>query len=108
MSIQVNYLMKLNKLQALQQQVRYAEMDYQNYKRSVKVFQDYVDCLRGFNNPKGVINGFIRMAMYCERMDDRLMATDLYSEALFMEKSIGVEEIHINSLENKISSLHYY
>ena len=109
MRTQFEYLANLNKLQSLQQQVAYWEKTSENYKKSLEIFRDYLQCVQEFNNPKDLINGYIRMADYCERMDDRLFSCDLYQEAINLLVASGIgSETNIKNLRNKIQSLHYY
>ena len=108
--IQANYLFKMNQLQALQAQVSYWEKNKENYAKSIEVFKAYVDFVRTFNDPRALINSYIRMAQYCERMEDRLMATDLYTKAVevMMSTGLGMQTPQFQHLRAKIESLHYF
>ena len=109
MRAQLYYLAHLNKLQSLQQQIKYWENTAENYKKSLEVFRDYLECIQTFNKPRDLINGYIRMADFCERMDDRMFSCDLYQEAINLLVASGIgTEINIKDLRSKIQSLHSY
>ena len=107
---QAGYISKLNQLQALQQQVAYWEQTSNNYKIACDTFQKYIDCLRTtFQDPKAVVNAYIRMASYCERMDDLLLSRDLYQEAVDLMLKFGLaSSSHLQNLRTKIKSLRFY
>ena len=106
---QSNYISKLNQLQALQQQVAYWEKTSNNYKAACDTFQKYIDCLQTFQDPKALVNGYIRMASYCERMDDPLLSRDLYKEAVDLCIRFGLtSSSHLQNLRTKIKSLEFY
>jgi hypothetical protein len=48
------------------------------------------------------------MAKYCEKMQDRLFATDLYQEAVTIMHHLGMDELMVQALERKIDNLHFY
>jgi hypothetical protein len=106
---QAGYISKLNQLQALQQQVKYWEKTSDNYKAACDVFRKYLDCLQTFQDPKALVNGYIRMASYCEKMDDPFLSQDLYKEAVELCVRFGLaSSSHLQNLRSKIKSLDYY
>lgn len=105
--IQAQYIARMNKFQAMQQELKHCE-NSGDYAKTVKMYQQYIDFIRSWNNPNVLINGYISMAKYCERMEDRLMATDLFSEAINMMTQIGIEPAKIGAIQSKIESLQYY
>jgi hypothetical protein len=100
---------ELNKLQSLQQQVAHWENKSTNYQKTLEIFSEYLQCIQKFDHPKDLINGYIRMGNYCEKMDDRMFSCDLYQEAinLLIKSGIGDKD-HIQNLRNRINSLHTY
>ncbi|MHA1746197.1 MAG: hypothetical protein ACTSWW_09360 [Promethearchaeota archaeon] len=107
--VSAEYISKINQLQALQQQVKYWEKTSDNYKGACDVFRKYLDCLQTFQDPKALVNGYIRMAGYCERMDDPFLSQDLYKEAVELCIRFGLaSSSHIQNLRSKIKSLEYF
>ena len=105
---QAGYISRLNQLQALQRQVKYWEQTSENYKKSCETFQKYLDCLQTFQDPKAMVNGYIRMASYCEKMDDPFLSRDLYKEAVDLCIRFGLaSSSHLQNLRSKIKSLDY-
>ena len=104
---QANYIARLNELQAMQAQVAMYEKST-DYRKTVKVFERYIDTVRKFNDPKSLINTYIRFAQYCELMEDRLLATDLYRDALDLEIQWGIDAKHQNRLQIKIQDLAWF
>ncbi|MHA1562097.1 MAG: hypothetical protein ACTSPA_08220 [Promethearchaeota archaeon] len=106
---QIQYLVRINKLQSLQQRVAYFEKTSDQYRKTLETFKEYIEFVKTFNEPKSLINGLIRMAQYCERMDDRLLSGDLYKDALNLMRTFKLgDSEHIQNLRSKIESLHYY
>jgi len=106
---QSQYLARINKLQSLQQKVAYFEKTTDQYRKTLEVFKEYIEFVKTFNEPKSLINSLIRMAQYCERMDDRLLSGDLYKDALNLMRTFQLgDSKHIQDLRSKIDSLHYY
>ena len=101
-------LATLSQLQELQAQVKYWEQNSANYKQSIHVFKEYIDFIKTMNKPRLLINGYIRMGQYCEKMGDRLFAKDVYKEALVVEERINIEASKIDSLRNKITNLTWF
>jgi hypothetical protein len=109
MSLQSNYLAKLNKIQSLQQQVAYWEHPANDYKKACAIFQEYIDCLRGFQDPKTLINSYIRYAAYCEIMEDRLLSTALLKEAVCLMQYYQIgNNVNLERMRQKIDDLSFY
>ena len=104
-----NYISRINQLNSIQRQVTFWEQNPDNYKKTIEIFREYIKCIQSFNDTKNLVNSYIRMASYCERMEDRLMSGDLYREAMNILILSGVgKSSHIDNLRSKIQSLHYY
>ena len=107
-SIQSNHIAKINRLQSYQSQIAYWEKSGKNYKRGLQTFQDFMDFLTEFRDPKALVNGYIRMAKYCEKMEDISLSHDLYKTAMQLMKEFGLGDAsHVKNLELKIRSLNY-
>lgn len=103
---QVRSLALLNRLTTLQQQLKFYENSTDYYKQGVNAFKAYLECIRTFNNPRDLVNAYIRMAKYCEKMEDRPLSKELYFEALDLMKTFQVgTEGHLRNLQQKIQSL---
>ncbi len=108
-TMQTRYLGKINRLKTLQHQVCYWEQTLDNYKKTLAVFQDYIDCLREFQDPRSLVNGYIRMAKYCENMEDRLMSREILKDAKQIMLDFNLAgQAHLHKLQKKIDSLCYY
>ena len=103
------YMGKINKLRTLQNQVAFWEQSVEHYKKTLMVFQEYIDCLREFDDFKAVVNGYIRMASFCERMEDNLMSRELLKDAkqMMLQFNLG-GPAHLEKVQKKIDSLKYY
>ena len=108
-SSQVRSLALLNRITTLQQQLKFYEKSTDYYKQGVNAFKAYIECVRSFNNPRDLVNAYIRMAKYCENMEDIPLSRELYFEALDLMKvfQIGTKG-HIRNLQHKIQSLHHF
>lgn len=106
---QTRYMAKLNKLRALQQQVSFWEYSMERYKQTCDLFRDYIDCLREFGDIRAIINAYVRMAQYCERMDDKLLSRELLKDAkkMMINFKLGTNELLLR-MQRKIDSLRYY
>ncbi|MCF2138636.1 MAG: hypothetical protein K9W44_01110 [Candidatus Lokiarchaeota archaeon] len=107
---QVRTLARLNRLITLQQQLQFYEKSTDYYKQGLNAFKAYVECVREFNKPRDLVNSYIRMAKYCEKMEDLLLSRDLYHEAmnLMITFQIGTK-VNIRNLRQKIQALrHFY
>ncbi len=102
---QTRRMAKINKLKKLQQEVRFWEQKQEKYEKSLKIFKKYIDCIKEFNNPKALINAYIRMGQYCESMGDNFFAENRYRLALKLEKTFKIDKAHIKNLKSKISRL---
>jgi hypothetical protein len=80
-----------------------------NYKKSIEAHQRYIDFLKTSNaNVQQIIDAYMRMARFCESMEDRLLATDLYQETVDMMIRNRWDPLMISAVQNKINSLHFY
>ena len=103
------YLAKLNRLRSLQQQVAFWEHPANDYKKACTIFQEYIDCMRGFQEPKTLVNAYIRYAAYCEKMEDRLLSSALLKEAVSLMRFFQIgNDIHLERMRQKIDTLCYY
>lgn len=105
--LQTAYLARMNRLQAFQRELAHLENN-DSYEKTLDIYKKYVDFIRTWNSPEALINAYIRFAQYCERMEDRLFATDLYSEALELMQKLGTVPEKESLLQSKIESLHYF
>ncbi len=105
---QSRQMAQLNKLKSLQKQLKFWEQRDDKYKRTVELFKEYINTLREFNHPRELINSYIRMAQYCERQGDRLLAQDTYRMALEVEEHLNIDPKHMQNLRTKISSLSWF
>lgn len=109
MTLQSKYLARLNRLRALQQQVAFWEQPANDYKKACTIFQQYIDCVREFQDPKTLVNVHIRYAAYCEMMEDRLLSSALLSEAVSLMQHFQVgNDTHLERVRQKIEHLRYY
>jgi tetratricopeptide (TPR) repeat protein len=104
---QAKYLAQINRLQSLTNQVAFWEKS-DSYRKAIDAYKSYVDYIRTLNDPKKLINAYIRMAQFCENMEDRLFASDLYQEAIVHMEHFGVDSQHIQNVHHKIHSLSWY
>ena len=105
---QTRHLGKLNQLKTLQQQVAFWEKNPNNYKKGCQVFHKYIDCVRSFKDPKSLYNSYVRMASYCESMEDQLLSRELLKEAMSLMIHFNLaEQTHIQKMRRKIDSLRY-
>ena len=105
--LQTQYIARMNQLHSLQQEIALFE-NSGNYQKTIHAYKKYVDFVRSWQNSNALINAYLQMAKYCERMEDRLMASDLYSEAVELMDRLGMDELMVSALQNKISALHFY
>lgn len=102
-------MVRMNRLITLQQQLKFYEQSTDFYRQGVDAFKQYIECVRDFNNPKELVNAYIRMAKYSEKMEDRLLSRDLYQEAIELMKLFQVgSKGHVRNLRQKIATLNYY
>ncbi|MHA1521466.1 MAG: hypothetical protein ACTSRK_14885 [Promethearchaeota archaeon] len=102
-------LARFNRLISLQQKLKFYEQSSDFYKQGLDSFKLYLECVREFNKPREMVNGYIRMAKYCERMEDVLLSRDLYKEAVEMMITFQVgTEGHVRNLRHKIQALNYF
>lgn len=108
---QLRELARINRLITLQAQLKYYEQTSEFYNQGVEAFKQYLECVRDFQMPRELINGYLRMAQYCENMEDLLFSRDLYREAmdLMIMFRVGTEG-HLKHLRDKIESMgpYYY
>lgn len=99
----------LNRLRTLQQQVSFWEKSTEHYKKTLSVFQEYLDCLRDFDDQRAIINTYIRMASYCEHMEDPLLSRELLKEAKERMEFFNLGESNqLQKMQKKIDALHNY
>ncbi len=68
--LQTQYIARMNQLHSLQQEIALFE-NSGNYQKTIHAYKKYVDFVRSWQNSNALINAYLQMAKYCERMEDR-------------------------------------
>lgn len=97
------------KAQSLLQQINFWEKKPDSYRRTLSLYQEYIDHQQDVKNWREAINGYIRMAGYAERMDDVGFSQNLYREAIRLIKTTGTgSDSNVNRIQRKIMDMQYF
>ena len=102
---QAKFLACGNRLQKLQNKVTYYEEKH-DYKNGINAYVEYIEYIRGLNQPVTLITLYFRFARFCLQYDDLEFAADLKKEihVLMQNYSDRVEGINIIPLQQVTSS----